>query len=409
MKRKRADEAEGQRVRKHARFVESDAEDRPAQEFKCAICLDLANFPVVVPCCSKPYCESCLLQHMDSATVKACPGCRKPIRAQEWLDLQEASTVGWRLYNVLTVQCANVGCSWIGTLEDSTRHAKSSCPFREVRCPRCKEAMAAKDMDEHKCPMRPEVCPKCEAKVPFQFLSKHLAPDKSCCEQTRVCKTCNQVVSIEQHDCPKQTVSCGICSAQVAKHELLEHDRRSMHAPSLRLLTKERDEHKADAQALAKCKIVLALSEAADAAVEVDLRWTVAEWIGEALVGTRDVWFEGRRLPFDSRLMDAKVRPMSKVHWVRRARLDNKDNAVDVTVVIDERRGVRIRMIPGIAKHSTPRYILETLAVMGESASTVFWLYHNDVRLDRDLIDQPLDVSTKDTACGALTLFAVPK
>jgi hypothetical protein len=170
------------------------------------------------------------------------------------------------------------------------------------------------------------------------------------------------------------------------------------------VLVRERDENKTVADALAPCSIIVASEEKQDEKKTVDLRWTVQQWLGDT-TPWYDVWFERKRLTRDTTLISCGVRANSRVTFIRRPAEMKCD--LDVTVLVKERRGMRLYVMAKMSRLSTPRYILSTLMAMGESPSSVFWLYHNGTRLDKHL-DHSLDAMGL-AASDALTLEADKK
>ena len=101
--------------------------DRNAVEI-CGLCTLVVDAAVLVPCCKKIFCSSCLCSHL--ADVAICPGCSAPLHASNVVGV--CGVVG-KLMGNWTLRCdfykpALAGCPVTPTLRELKTHVRS-CIF----------------------------------------------------------------------------------------------------------------------------------------------------------------------------------------------------------------------------------------------------------------------------------------
>ena len=94
----------------------------------CGLCTLVVDAALLVPCCKKIFCSSCLCFHL--ADVATCPGCSAPLHASNVVGV--CSVVG-RLMGNWTLRCdfykpALAGCPVTSTLRELKTHIRS-CIF----------------------------------------------------------------------------------------------------------------------------------------------------------------------------------------------------------------------------------------------------------------------------------------
>ena len=104
------------------RFIDQNADEI------CGLCTLVVDAAVLVPCCKKIFCSSCLCSHLADVTM--CPGCSAPLNASNVVDV--CSVVG-RLMGNWILRCdfykpALAGCPVTPTLQELKTHVRM-CSF----------------------------------------------------------------------------------------------------------------------------------------------------------------------------------------------------------------------------------------------------------------------------------------
>ena len=142
------------------------------EEFKCAICLQLVNQPVLTSC-GHFFCVKCI------KSQQTCPTCRK--RFTTTRDQRSE-----RLLKAFKVKCpiSEKGCAWEGDLEDTEEHMNKNCPHQQVSCPNgCRKTIERKSLPAHSrdsCTHRKYKCPYCWEEGLYKEITKeHLVTCRS--------------------------------------------------------------------------------------------------------------------------------------------------------------------------------------------------------------------------------------
>ena len=124
------------------------------EEFKCSICTNLLDTPVLTECCGQHFCKACLEKWLARKMVEVCPYCR----ARKFNRIVSHPMI--RKINELKVYCSNRenGCDKIIKYSLLHKHA-NECLHGVVECKyRCgtMSRLLRKDLELHykeKCPL----------------------------------------------------------------------------------------------------------------------------------------------------------------------------------------------------------------------------------------------------------------
>ncbi len=202
-----------------------------ADKYKCSICTNLLDTPVLTECCGQHFCKACLEKWITQKRLTICPHCQTEnfnkiialplVRKIKQLGVycmnrdngcKEVINYGDYQKHVDKclfgiVECAN-DCGTGGLLRKNLeQHCKQRCPNRLVHCElcnkegkhlvivgghkhtcpnvilecpnKCNEKITRKDFEEHRneCPLEEVDCPfkeaGCEVRLPRKYLEKH--------------------------------------------------------------------------------------------------------------------------------------------------------------------------------------------------------------------------------------------
>ena len=166
------------------------------EEFKCPICLNVVDEPVLTSC-GHLFCANCIKGIPDK-----CPTCRGNFTTTP--DGFVARKIGG-----ISVQCPNAGrgCWWMGTLRESVGHLGSRCVYEEVQCEHCDHRGDRKEVNClhptwcEEFPLRCPNQPGCRVILTRATLEDHL---EQCPEQLLACKFapagCTRIVNRKNFD-----------------------------------------------------------------------------------------------------------------------------------------------------------------------------------------------------------------
>ncbi len=102
-----------------------------AEKYKCSICTNLLNTPVLTECCGQHFCRDCLEKWITRIKATTCPHCR----AENFKYIVSQPTI--RKIKELEVYCTNRknGCKEILSYGTFQEHV-NICPFEVVTCTR---------------------------------------------------------------------------------------------------------------------------------------------------------------------------------------------------------------------------------------------------------------------------------
>lgn len=202
-----------------------DTPVRLLDEFKCAICLQLVDQPILTSC-GHLFCAKCI------KSQQTYPTCRK--RFTTTRDQRSE-----RLLKAFKVQCPNSekGCAWEGDLGDTEDHMKKNCHYQQVSCPNgCGQSIERKSLLAHSqdsCPHRKYQCPHCKEEGLYKVITKeHLV---NCSSFLLDCPAkCGRRVKryfMKHHlstQCPEEYISCKYavngCDALVKRKDRKKHE-----------------------------------------------------------------------------------------------------------------------------------------------------------------------------------------
>ena len=250
------------------------------ERYKCLICQDLQDQPVLVSCCGQHFCESCPNQWI-AARGQKCPHCQAT-GITHFVNKQQVRDI-----NDLKVYCSNKskGCEWVGTTGTLDKHIEverasemkqrpkwrimspwlasasatveplaNKCQFQEVFCPKkCKKMISRRNLSEHlkrECLCRDYSCEHCREKGTYHTITgecgdfgpcrRHCDSHYSTCQQYPVqCPNeCSKTIKrkevpIHRESCPLEPVECSFsevgCQEQLVKRDLDNHMATSDH------------------------------------------------------------------------------------------------------------------------------------------------------------------------------------
>ncbi len=202
-----------------------------AAEYKCSICTNLRNTPVLTECCGQHFSRYCLQKWITEIKTIICPHCRR--KRFKYIVSQPII----RKIKELQVYCTNSknGCKEILSYGAFQEHA-SICPFEVVTCTKnCKKrGLLKKDLEQHhrkECSNRIVICSYCHHKgMHWEVVGNHT---KSCPDWVLECPNkCGEKVKrkdIEQHreECPLEVVECPFkeagCEVSLPRKDLPDH------------------------------------------------------------------------------------------------------------------------------------------------------------------------------------------
>ena len=171
------------------------------EDFTCLLCEGLLHAPVLISCCGRNCCESCLSVWEDRGG-NGCPFCES--QSLSYVRDPKAE----RQLREMSVYCRErkEGCLWSGPIDQVKSHLQSDCPLVTVLCPQnCGSHVKRGNLVEHmkaRCNLKWEECEYCQTVVPETAFDDH-----------------------KNKDCPKYPVKCpNDCGADVPRSVLSEHD-----------------------------------------------------------------------------------------------------------------------------------------------------------------------------------------
>lgn len=191
-----------------SRFTEFDQNVIQQFELMCLICrsVPLPEDVVLTKGCNHMFCKSCLMT--SYATKQACPTCRHPLSTNSLQETIDSRTNMRRMLSSLKVRCNEQNtCSWIGTMDDLTKHVLS-CPNTEsFPCPNgCNYQQNRNTWQSHStiCTFRNIICEHCTRQITPATINEHLT-------------ICPELVV----DCPYKTSGCTFRAKRIALSEHL--------------------------------------------------------------------------------------------------------------------------------------------------------------------------------------------
>ena len=140
--------------------------------FKCRVCALILRDPHITKCCGQNACHLCIVKAAENGGPCPIPGCRsKSVKINLNRDLRSII-----LESGVYCQSKEVGCEWVGKLDELTKHLKE-CPFVEEKCPHnCGILIQRQNIKEHTnfCGNLPIECDKCGEFYKQQCHSLHV-------------------------------------------------------------------------------------------------------------------------------------------------------------------------------------------------------------------------------------------
>ena len=174
----------------------------PPELFKCGVCRLVLRDPHITECCGKNACRSCITKVTEDGGPCPIPGCgcqKVKVNFNRGLrsDILESSVY---------CQSKEVGCEWMGKLDELSKHLKEKCPFVEEECQyHCGVKIQRKAVKDHElvCERLPIECHQCGE------MYKR-------CHHTDHVKVC----PFTEIECPFHIVGC---KSKVANKDLQQH------------------------------------------------------------------------------------------------------------------------------------------------------------------------------------------
>ncbi|XP_064389747.1 TNF receptor-associated factor 5-like [Halichondria panicea] len=207
-----------------------------SDKYKCSICTNLLDTPVLTECCGQHYCKACIEKWIIRKKESVCPHCR----AENFNKIIALPLV--RKIKELGVYCTNRnnGCKAVINYEHFQKHV-IECLFGAVECTNdCSTAGLLRNKLEHhckqECPSRIVHCKLCNEEGKHSvIIGRHI---QICPDMTLACPNrCHQKVKrkdIDEHrnKCPLEEVDCSFseagCEVRLPRKHLENHERTSI-------------------------------------------------------------------------------------------------------------------------------------------------------------------------------------
>ena len=199
----------------------------PPDFLLCNICLHVLQDPHQTPCGHR-FCKGCIMQVVNSPTLRCCPVDRRPIDSST---VYPDNAVKLQI-NCLRVKCP-YSCDWVGELSDAAAHVEK-CSFASVNCSQCGTMFKRSALLAHapQCPKRLVSCTYCNVSCPNDQIEGHGAActhyPEQCPNQCseRSIPRCDLKAHLDK-DCPLQKVICELtimgCCERVERRTMHEH------------------------------------------------------------------------------------------------------------------------------------------------------------------------------------------
>ena len=202
-----------------------------ADKYKCSICLNLLDTPVLTECCGQHFCKACIENWIITNEESICPHCR----AENFNKIVSQPKI--RKIKELEVYCTNDknGCKAVINYRDFQKHV-IKCPFRVVKCTNnCGiGGLLRKDLIKHckqECPNRIVHCKLCNKEGKHSVIvGDHR---QTCPNVILACPNkCDKNIKrkdIEEHrkECPLEEVDCPFkeagCEVRLPRKDIAEH------------------------------------------------------------------------------------------------------------------------------------------------------------------------------------------
>ncbi len=207
-----------------------------ADKYKCSICTNLLDTPVLTECCGQHFCKACLEKWITKKKATIFPQCR----AENFNKIVSQPII--REIKQLGVYCTNRdnGCKVLISYGDFPKHV-NECTFGYVKCTNnCDTArLLRKDLEHHckqECPNRIVHCELCnEEGKHCRIVGRH---KRTCPNVIVACPNkCNEKLKrkdIEEHrkECPLEIVDCPFkeagCEVRLPRKNISDHEASSM-------------------------------------------------------------------------------------------------------------------------------------------------------------------------------------
>ena len=206
------------------------------EKFKCSICTNLLDSPVLTECCGQHFCKTCLEKWLARKKVAVCPHCR----AEKFNRIVSHPMI--REINELKVYCSNRenGCDKIIAYSSLQKHA-DECLHGVVECNyKCGiKRLLRKDLELHckeKCFHRIVHCKLCNKEGKFHEIA---GPHNTACPEVSLecpnkcgAKLRRKTVDHHKQSCPLEIVKCLFheagCDKQFRRRDMAAHEASSM-------------------------------------------------------------------------------------------------------------------------------------------------------------------------------------
>ncbi len=150
-------------------YVQDTFLNQLLSNFKCSICQEVLNTPIITTSCSHHFCKACLDSYQKSVPANKksfCPNCRSPFTPLPLSPIEP-------ILDTLLVRCLSKECPWTGNRSSLKSHLRNSCPIYFL----C--ACSSLLKKEYQ-PMHVELCPEADLRcacgqfVKRKFYTNHL-------------------------------------------------------------------------------------------------------------------------------------------------------------------------------------------------------------------------------------------
>ncbi len=112
----------------------------------CPLCNKVMSKPLLVECCHKHYCASCIEDPYKKEETYNCPNCNK-YNTSAISAIQKCKNI---LSLYVTCPFSSYGCDWKGTIRKAGVHITKYCDYLDTKCPNnCGKIMKNMEIHEH--------------------------------------------------------------------------------------------------------------------------------------------------------------------------------------------------------------------------------------------------------------------
>lgn len=212
-------------------------------EFRCPICLDIVNKPIICKKCGNLFCKKCYETYkLNTNTFYIlCPVCHSSFGVTKIIPISIEN-----ILNNLKFKCLFEGCEDIILLKDYKKHIYN-CKYGLYKCGGCDYNGNFFQIEEHikNCIAEVKKCKFCGEEY---IKSEKLKHYKECSSLYTQCKNCgykivNSIFSLHENNCIKKHYFCNVCKKKFKKRFFEEHNIKKCINLQLKKLAKKKKQY----------------------------------------------------------------------------------------------------------------------------------------------------------------------